>query len=214
MACVAALPGRLSRSTAAKVLVAAQVDEALAYAEHPMYGRLAGYGRKEVTGYVDALLADGRIAQDAQGRLVPAGRPVVSHEWPGQSTMTDLPPDLPPGIDLMPAGARERAAQVHALGEGQDPQAIPSLVAALEDTDGNVRRLAASALGKRRAADAVPALLRMLLAEPLPQVRQYAVKALGRLGDARANSTLARIAADPAEKDYVRAAARHALGGS
>ncbi len=214
LACVAALPGRLSRSTAAKVLVAAQVDEALAYAEHPMYGRLAGYGRQEVTRYVDTLLAAGRLGQDADGRLVPAGRLAVGAEVPVQPTMADLPPDPPPAFDLMPAGARERAAQVHALGEDRDPQAIAHLLAALEDPDGNVRRLAASALGKLRAAEAVPVLLRMLAAETLPQVRQYAVKALGRIGDARANTTLARIAADPAEKDYVRAAARHALGQS
>ena len=77
LACVAALPGRLSRSTAAKVLVAAQVDEALAYAEHPMYGRLAGYGRQEVTRYVDALLAEGRLAQDARGYLAPASPPAT-----------------------------------------------------------------------------------------------------------------------------------------
>ena len=204
LACVAALSGRLSRSTAAKVLVAALVDEALAYAEHPMYGRLAGYGRQTVTGYVDALLAEGRIAQDASGRLVP-----VSPAPPA------VPPADPlPSLDLIPPSARARAAEVHALGKGRDLAAVPKLIAALDDPDGNVRRLAASALGKLRAAEATPAIVQRLSVETMSQVRQYLIVALGRIGDERANPTLARIAADPAESNYVRAAARRALGGS
>ncbi|MCC7360181.1 MAG: RecQ family ATP-dependent DNA helicase [Anaerolineales bacterium] len=117
-----------------------------------------------------------------------------------------------PALDAMPAAARDRAAQMHALGEREDHAGVPALVAALEDSDGNVRRLAASALGKLRAAEAVPALLKRLAIEPRPQVKQYLLTALGRIGDERARTALEAVAeAGPAELDYNRAAARTAL---
>ena len=71
--------------------------------------------------------------------------------------------------------------------------------------------MAASALGKLRAAEAIEPLLALLEREPGPQVRQYAIKALGSVGDERARATLERIAADPAEVEYNRAAAQAAL---
>jgi HEAT repeat protein len=85
------------------------------------------------------------------------------------------------------------------------------LIAALEDTDGNVRRLAASALGKIRDRRAVEPLLGLLARESKPQVRQYAVKALSRIGDPRARPLLEKIAADKTERDYTQASAQTAL---
>jgi competence protein ComFC len=81
----------------------------------------------------------------------------------------------------------------------------------LRDTDGNVRRLAASALGKIRDQRAVEPLLDLLSRETKPQVRQYAVKALGKIGDARARSVLDKIANDPTEREYTRTSACQAL---
>jgi len=146
-------------------------------------------------------------------------RCVVAAEQRAQAAAAPAPPARPapaatpvaPALDAMPPAARERAAHLHQLGESNDPAAVPTLIAALADPDGNVRRLAASALGKLRAVEAVPALLQRLPAEPRPQVRQYIVSALGRLGDERARATLERIAADAAEMDYNRTAARAAL---
>jgi adenine/guanine phosphoribosyltransferase-like PRPP-binding protein len=88
---------------------------------------------------------------------------------------------------------------------------VPELIAALEDPNGNVRRLAASALGKIGDARAVTPLLTLLAQEQKPQVRQYAVKALGKIKDPRARPMLQRIAAGENERDYTRTAARNAL---
>jgi hypothetical protein len=51
----------------------------------------------------------------------------------------------------------------------------------------------------------------LLADEPKPQVRQYALKALGKLADPRAQSLLEQIANDPTEIDYNRTSAQMAL---
>lgn len=82
---------------------------------------------------------------------------------------------------------------------------------ALEDKDGNVRRLAASALGKIKDRRAVDPFITLLAKEEKPQVHQYAIKALGRIRDVRARPILEKIASDDAEREYTRAAAQRAL---
>jgi len=72
-----------------------------------------------------------------------------------------------------------------------------------------VRRLAASALGKLAGivdSAASVDLLRPLLADAHPQVRQYAAKALGAFGPAaeQALPDLRDLYQNPAEKDYVK----------
>lgn len=109
------------------------------------------------------------------------------------------------------ADGKDRAKRVVELGESGDQTHIPELVEALNDLDGNVRRLAASALGKLRATAATESLLALLDKEPLPQVRQYALKALGLIGDERARPKLEALANDPNEIAYNRAAAQTAL---
>ena len=105
----------------------------------------------------------------------------------------------------------DRAAQVHAMGESGALENVPDLIAALGDSNGNVRRLAASALGKLESLDAVEPLLKLLENEAGPQVRQYTIKALGRIGDERARAALERIASNPNEMDYNHVAAKSAL---
>ncbi|MBI5293113.1 MAG: RecQ family ATP-dependent DNA helicase [Chloroflexi bacterium] len=105
----------------------------------------------------------------------------------------------------------DRAARVHALGESGDIDVAPELITALADADGNVRRLAASALGKLRTVAAVEPLLALIEREPGPQVRQYAIKALGTIGDERARTTLIKISNDPTEMEYNRLSAQTAL---
>lgn len=85
--------------------------------------------------------------------------------------------------------------------------AADDLIASLDDPSVNVRRLAASALGKASEPAAVCPLVALLGREQHPQVRQYAVKALGRIGDPRAFSLLQSIASDSEEVYYVRRAA-------
>jgi len=114
-------------------------------------------------------------------------------------------------ISPEPARSVERVQRIVRLGKNQSASAVPELIAALRDTDGNVRRLAASALGKLRNPQGVEPLLDLLSRETKPQVRQYAVKALGKIGDARVRSVLDKIADDPTEHEYTRLSARQAL---
>jgi HEAT repeat protein len=88
---------------------------------------------------------------------------------------------------------------------------VPELIEALNHTSGAVRRLAASALGKIADRRAVLPLLALLEHELHPQVRQYVVKALGKMEDCQAQERLCTIADDEQEMPYTRKAARSAL---
>jgi hypothetical protein len=100
---------------------------------------------------------------------------------------------------------------VVSMGKSGDRSFVPQLIDALAHSDGNVRRLAASALGKLRDERAVQPLLDLLALEEKSQVRQYAVKALGAIGDKRAQILLEQIAANEHEPYYIRQAAQTAL---
>ena len=94
------------------------------------------------------------------------------------------------------AGLRERSRAVWALGEVCGEEGLALLVQCLSAEEPNVRRLAASAVGKvvARAGSASSArrdtirearlALHALRDDPAPQVRQYAEKALGQFADA------------------------------
>jgi DNA-directed RNA polymerase subunit RPC12/RpoP len=103
------------------------------------------------------------------------------------------------------------------LGRAADPAALPELVRLLALPSAEVRRLAASAIGKLSGfgADpdaAVQALAPVALRDPHPQARQYALKALKTYGTAAAGllNDLRDQAERLAEKDYVRQAAQSA----
>jgi ATP-dependent DNA helicase RecQ len=189
LACVRSLPGQLPRSGVAKLLVGSSSARVAAYRAHPHYGRLAPCTRRAITLEVDALIQQGDLTLDEHGKVTMGhGRDYIAQE---------------------PAGDRSR--RVYRLGEMGSPSGVPELIVALEDLNGNVRRLAASALGKIGDARAVLPLLALLAQEEKPQVRQYAVKALGKIRDPRARPVLQRIAADETERAYTRRAARDAL---
>jgi len=104
-----------------------------------------------------------------------------------------------------------------ALGRSSDPAALPELLVLLKTPSAEVRRLAASAIGKLAgfgadAAVAVAALAPVALQDPHPQAQQYALKALKAYGaDAEGLvHDLRDLGANPAAKDYVRKAA-HAV---
>jgi hypothetical protein len=103
------------------------------------------------------------------------------------------------------------------LGRSNDPAALPELTGLLKMPSAEVRRLAASAIGKLSGfgADpqaAVAALAPLALKDPHPQVRQYALKALKAFGTAAQSylNDLRDTAANPTAKDYVRTAASSA----
>jgi len=88
------------------------------------------------------------------------------------------------------------------MGATRDIQYLPELVQALDNNDGNIRRLAASALGKIGHVDAVKPLITLLTHETKSQVRQYAIKALGRLGDNRARPVLEQVVNSAEQEPY------------
>ncbi len=114
-------------------------------------------------------------------------------------------------VTLQRKNGQELAAQVYEWGESDKRERIPDLIAALDSDNGNVRRLAASALGKLKAVEAVEPLRTLLEKEPGPQVRQYAIKALGSIGAEQARTILEHIAANANEMEYNRIAAKTAL---
>jgi len=80
----------------------------------------------------------------------------------------------------------------------------------LNHNNGNARRLACSALGKIGDPSAEKALLNCL-DDDKPQVRQYAIKALSKLGSGEAMPFLKKICDDVDEKDYNRKSALAAM---
>ena len=99
---------------------------------------------------------------------------------------------------------RERAVE---LGNSGEPSALPELVELTRLPVDNVRRLAASAIGKLAGladAEGAVAALQPLLQDSHPQVRQYTVKALKAYGVAArcALADLRDIAISPVEKEY------------
>lgn len=104
--------------------------------------------------------------------------------------------------DHLPKDAARRAT---ALGNLGDPSAINELLHLTTHLRPNVRRCAASALGKlaeqRGISRAIPRLCE-LTSDPGPQVRQYAIKALGKIADESALPALRDVANRPNELEY------------
>jgi ATP-dependent DNA helicase RecQ len=177
--------------------------------------RLIGEGKVELGQIVPAeieaqvLEAVERVGSAAQ--LTPL-KTILPHEISYDQIRCVLAahPELPAASPSVPA-AEKPEQRVVALGKSGDPEQIPELAAALEHENGNVRRLAASALGKIGHPRAVEPLLALLTKEPRLQVRQYAIKALGRIGDPRARTCLEKIVANSEEQAYNVKAARLAL---
>jgi len=110
---------------------------------------------------------------------------------------------------------RKRALE---LGQSGGGSAVAELLELLKSTSADVRRLAASSLGKlaeRRSG--TPAtlfhLLQLAQEDPHPQVRQYALKAIAKHGDLAIDllDRLRDVARDESERDYVRSAAAEAV---
>ncbi len=113
---------------------------------------------------------------------------------------------------IIPKKKKERSL-VWQLGESDDPSAIPKLIEFTKSNNANERRLAASGLGKLakyrpQIYKACPYLIKLLKDEK-PQVRQYTVKALGKIKYVKALPHLRELLND--EKYYVREADKIAI---
>ncbi|GAH40357.1 unnamed protein product, partial [marine sediment metagenome] len=105
-------------------------------------------------------------------------------------------------------------SRVVALGNSNDPSVIPELIGFTRSRNGNERRLAASALGKlaRFKPEIYKAVgaLEGLLGDEKPQVRQYALKALARIGKVN-KERLKTIIENPEEEGYNVSLARRLI---
>jgi len=104
-----------------------------------------------------------------------------------------------------------------ALGRAADPHGLPELISLLIAPSAEIRRLAASAIGKLAGfgadpATAVRALAPVALHDRHPQVSQYALKALKAFGSAAHGCLhdLDDLALNDRVRDYVRQAAHSA----
>lgn len=115
---------------------------------------------------------------------------------------------------MLPSDHQAAVRRVLALGRGGAPAALPELTAMLRTPSNEVQRLAVSAIGKLAefgadAEAAVAALAPLAMKARHPQTQQYAIRALKKYaGAARAHvGDLRDLARNPAQRDYVRAAA-------
>lgn len=185
--CVRHLPAQLPRSGIAKLLVGSLSIRVASFKNHSFYNKLSGHSRTEVLRLVDQLIVDGVLSEDHNGHMVIGN--------PGNDKNT-------------------KAGQIQAIvraGDNRSVTSVEGLIENLKSPDGNVRRLAASALGKIRDRRAVIPLINLLKVEVKPQVRQYAVKALGEIGDPSAIPTLQVISASTSEMYYTQISAQKAL---
>lgn len=113
---------------------------------------------------------------------------------------------------------RARALELGNAGSGAG---AAELMVLLKSDYAEVRRLAASALGKLAQLDVndflvADALMRVAKADEYPQVRQYALKAVAKYSKAaiRHLDDLRDIARDPNLRDYVRTAAALAIANA
>lgn len=189
--CVRAIPGKLTRSGVAKLLIGSKSGRLEDLRSNPFFNKLSGYHRYEILGYIDRMLANGQLTKNESGYLTLGNKDTV----PSPSKK-----------------ASENIIQhIVALGDDGSIESIPELIIHLQSGDGNVRRLAASALGKIPDKRSTQPLIELLSREEKHQVRQYAVKALGKIRDKTAAPILQTIMNNPQEKEYTRVAARNAL---
>lgn len=105
---------------------------------------------------------------------------------------------------------KELANHIVFLGKTGEECHLEELIPFLSSPNGNVRRLACSALGKIGSPKAETPLLH-LLNDPKPQVRQYTIKALGGLGGSNSIVKLTDVVNNPNEKGYNIRAAKFAF---
>ncbi len=115
---------------------------------------------------------------------------------------------------MLPRDHQAAVRRALELGRSGDAGALPELINMLSMPSNEVQRLSASAIGKlvefgADAETAVTALAPLALKAPHPQTQQYAIRALKKCGVAAKNcvADLHDLARNPAQRDYVRAAA-------
>ena len=140
----------------------------------------------------EVVVALGDAAEPALIEGLSATDPTVAEFCAGALGGRSSKAALDPLMKALKNWPVRRYVAAWALGEIGDPRAIPALVAALGDRDGEVSKYAARSLIKF-GKEATDALLKALEA-PSEQTRHYAVRALGEIQDPRSADTLLGLA--------------------
>ena len=107
---------------------------------------------------------------------------------------------------LFDSAREECVFYIWLLGELKSRESVTSILAFLKAEDGNTKRMSCSALGKIGDIRAEEGLIKVL-GDSRPQVREYAIKALGKIGSKKSYEFLRRLIENPEEKEYVKRAA-------
>jgi HEAT repeat protein len=99
-----------------------------------------------------------------------------------------------------------RTKALYALGRWGDRRAVPEIARVLPTLDEGGRIAAIDALGRLGGAEIVD-VVAAYRDDPSPQVRKFVVKALSRVGDAKARAQLESISRDDPQ-EWVRKLAR------
>jgi HEAT repeat protein len=140
---------------------------------------------QESASSVLATIADARVLTQLMAALASPDWIVRMHAAKALGRIRDpgaIGALVPRLQDSVKAVREEASAALAAIGEA----ALPSLLAALTDSEWLVRLHAVEALGKTGSTEAVMPLLSALFNDQDRAVREDVVRALGRIGDARA----------------------------
>ncbi len=189
-----------------------------------------GVGRliRGIDDYGVVAILDTRLLTSSYGRTIVSSLPemdVVHSIWDVKRFFDSIPQPVSSRVEtitvsqgqgMCPGDAEKGTdiSRVVALGHSDDPSVIPEVIDFTTSINGNERRLAASALGKlaRFKPEIYKAVeaLEGLLGDEKPQVRQYALKALARIGKVN-KQRLEPIIENPEEKDYNVSLARRLM---
>jgi HEAT repeat protein len=96
------------------------------------------------------------------------------------------------------------------LGELKSKKGLPSIISFLRCSDGNIRRMCCSALGKIGDIKCEDGLIKCIN-DSRPQVREYAIKSLSKIKSRKSLEFLQNVINNTSEKDYVKRAAENAI---
>ncbi|MBI4653713.1 MAG: HEAT repeat domain-containing protein [Nitrospirae bacterium] len=178
-----------------------------------------GFGRliRSTDDYGVIAILDSRLVSSSYGRTIVSSLPEMDivHDVddikiffdciPQSAFTEDKQDDIVSFGHCDNTGKSDNISKIVALGESEDPSVIPQLIDYTKSKNGNDRRLAASALGKLsrfkpQICEAVESL-ESLLKDEKPQVRQYALKAISKIGTIDQNK-IKSIMENLYEKEY------------
>jgi ATP-dependent DNA helicase RecQ len=192
--------------------------EAKGYARNPYYGALRSQSQKRLRQEIDAMVADGLLTRSRGQmpvlKLTEAGREFADRETRVAGPGWVSPAPLDPGAQPAASGWARTGRQDHAgprNAPASDLLTTNEIIDRLQDSSLEVRRLAIGALGNRREAVAVDALVAFINGQQPPDLMLSAIRALQQIGGAAARHALATVAGSEHPRAYVTIAALQAL---